>query len=84
MIRTSTLISPIEQPSDAILLNESAKSTNLYFELFVNDPEFDNDDNPYGQWIYHKFTNMDNISHTTKDEKPDGYRDEHIPLVPCN
>lgn len=38
----------------------------MYFELFVDDAEFDNEDNPYGSWVYHMFTNMDGSNDTNK------------------
>lgn len=38
------------------------------FKLTVDDQEFDNDDNPYGQFILHKYTNMDALNDTENDE----------------
>ena len=28
------------------------------------DPDFDNDDNPYGKFVLHQYTNMKNLSDT--------------------
>lgn len=56
----------------------------------VNNEDFDNDDNPYGQFILHMYTNMDNLSDTsTNDTKSDSvdsgeslykFEDKFIPL----
>ena len=50
--------------------------------IFINDVEFDNDDNPYASIKLHNYINMDNSTDTNKDYIND-VRDEIIPLVPC-
>jgi hypothetical protein len=49
---------------------------------YVMDPTFDNDDNPYGKFILHMYTNMNDIN-DIQGEKPLGYNDIHIPLESC-
>ena len=53
----------------------------LSFEVYVNDPTFDNDDNPYGKLIFHQFSNMQNMNDT--EFKGKGFIDTEIPLIPC-
>ena len=65
IIRMSTTIFPISNPSDGMMLNNpEQRKSNFNFELHVNDAEFDNDDNPYGRWVYHMYTNMDSLNDT--------------------
>lgn len=66
------------------MINDSSIFSNLDFELFVNDPKFDNDDNPYGKWVFHFYTNMENLNDTDKNKSISGYYDINVPLVPCN
>lgn len=40
------------------------KNSDLSFVLYVDDPDFDNEDNPYGEFKLHKFTNMNSINDT--------------------
>lgn len=40
----------------AFNLNDSGAFT---FEAYVNNPEYDNDDNEYGKIMLHRYTNMD-------------------------
>jgi hypothetical protein len=54
------------------------------FQAYVNDPTFDNLDNPYGIIKLHKYTNMDNANDTDPNEEPRGkFRDDVIPLYEC-
>ena len=53
----------LDDPGDGINLNESGQ-VNLDFLLNVNDKNFDNDDNPYGSFVYHMYTNMEHINDT--------------------
>ena len=56
----------------------------------VNNEDFDNDDNPYGNFIFHMYSNMDNLSDTstnaTKAYQDDAseslyrFEDRFIPL----
>lgn len=63
------------------MVNDSSVFSNLNFELFINDPNFDNDDNPYGNWKFHFYTNMENLNDTAKNKQIDGYNDIIVPLV---
>ena len=49
---------------DAASLNHPPK---FDFQLMLNNEEFDNDDNPYGQFMLHMYTNMNDISDTIVD-----------------
>ena len=55
------------------------------FEAYVNDPLFDNDDNPYGKIMLHRYTNMDGPNDTNPHllDQARVSRDEIVPLVPC-
>lgn len=46
-----------------MLLNNSGDIM-FDFKLMVNDEDFDNEDNPYGKFTFHMYTNMDNLSDT--------------------
>ena len=61
----------------------SNSSANMNFELNINDPEFDNSDNPYGQWVYHRYSNMASLDDTERNTDLKGYFDHRIPLVDC-
>ena len=50
--------------------------------FFISDPSFDNDDNPYGFFEMHQYTNMQGINDTRG--KASGYNDYTIPIEPCN
>ena len=52
--------------------------------MFVNDKDFVNDDNPYGKFVYHLYTNMKDVNDTSKDVEDIGYYDYHVPLVDCS
>lgn len=39
------------------------------FELYVNDINFDNDDNPYGKLVFHQYSNMQNVTDTRKQRE---------------
>ena len=78
-------------PNQGIQLNISGE-TKLDFVLMVNDEDFDNDDNPYGKFIYHMYSNMDNITDTATNIQSDKtvdaesvykFEDRFIPLVVC-
>ena len=53
----------------------------LSFEIYANDVTFDNDDNPYGKFRLHQYSNMENVNDTEYVKK--GFIDTEIPLVPC-
>lgn len=71
-----------------MMLNQSG-SVKFDFKLMVNNEDFDNDDNPYGRFIYHLYTNMDNITDTEQNATIAGkdlseFNDLNIPLVDCH
>jgi hypothetical protein len=47
----------------------------------MNDITYDNDDNPYGKFIMHQYTNMKNKSDVSGDAS--GFNDIEIPLGNC-
>ena len=58
----------------------------------VNNPDYDNDDNPYGHFIFHQFTNLKNLNESTTITKKNvttgsgsssEFDDRFIPLIPC-
>ena len=62
------------------------------FVLMVNNENYDNDDNPYGKFIYHMYSNMQNLSDTSTDLLMDEsldtasvyqFEDRFIPLIDC-
>lgn len=53
-------MNPTEHPNQGMLLNDSGE-IKFDFKLMVNDEGFDNDDNPFGKFIFHMYTNMDNL-----------------------
>ena len=57
-------------PSEGSLMNISG-DVKLDFKLMVNNNEFDNDDNPYGMFLFHMFTNMQTLNDTATEFGPD-------------
>jgi hypothetical protein len=51
------------------------------FIVYVKNNTFDNDDNPYGKFIFHQYTNMEN-QNDTKGQIT-GFMDIEIPLKDC-
>lgn len=56
-ISTFIKISGWDDPPPSQMCHNGTDSQ-MSFELYVNDPDYDNDDNPYGKFIFHQFTNM--------------------------
>ena len=54
---------PTEHPNEGLLLNDSGE-IKFNFSLMVDSDDFDNNDNPFGRFILHMYTNMDNLSDT--------------------
>ena len=52
------------------------------FLFYMNDPSYDNDDNIYGKFIYHMYTNMDGPDDI--EGKRSTFNDIEVPLVLCN
>ena len=68
----------------AVFLNDNKRA--FQFEIYVENPEFDNDDNPYIKIKLHKYTNMDNSTDYYPDNpktERDQVRDEIVPMVKC-
>lgn len=53
----------------------------ISFLVYVNNATYDNDDNPYGSFKWHQYTNMEDIN-DTRGERP-GFLDIEIPMKPC-
>lgn len=71
-----------EKPQPAALLKKG-NETQFSFIAYVDDPSFDNDDNPYGKFILHMYTNMNNISDTI-GPRPLRFYDKEVPLEICS
>lgn len=85
VVFTSTDSYAQDDPHDGMLLNQTGQPQ-LRFKFYVEDPKFDNDDNPYGRVVMHMYSNMDNINDTKKgiDQSGRGYNDIEIPIKVCN
>ena len=57
----------------------------LNISIYINDPEFDNEDNEYGEIKLHRYTNMKHrFDYGELAEKEDlEFRDEIVPLKKC-
>ena len=80
-------LNPITSPNEGMMLNVSGQ-LKFDFKLMVNDQDFDNDDNPYGKFIFHMYTNMDNLTDieqnaTIAGKNFDEFNDFKIPLIDC-
>jgi len=76
------MINPITDPNPGILVNKTGTSF-MDFDIYSNNASFSNEDNPYGQFLFHMYTNMDNIKDTNKSAKLSGFKDKIIPLNRC-
>ena len=47
----------------------------------MNDPTYDNDDNPYGRFVFHMYTNMDGPDDIEGTRS--GFNDYEVPIKPC-
>ena len=56
----------------------------MNFNLYVTNSSFDNEDNPYGKFIFHQYTNMKD-KYDTKGNKSliNSFEDIEIPLERC-
>ena len=57
----------------------------MNFAVMLNNKDFDNEDNPYGQFMFHMYTNMRDFQDNSQDIDIDGYEfdDRIIPLIIC-
>ena len=88
IIFTSSEINPYTSPNEGIYLNNSESNGNvLKFLTYINDPNFDNDDNQYGKLRLHIYTNMDNLTDISTDKSLGDtlstFRDVEVPLEIC-
>jgi len=83
IIFTSFEINPVTSPNEGIYLNESTNGNVLKFTTFINNRDFDNDDNPYGKFRLHIYTNMDNLTDTSTEGKPPKFKDIEVPISLC-
>ena len=60
--------------------------------ILVNNETYDNDDNPYGKFVLHMYTNMKDIKDRSTDDIDEdgnasetlyGFEDREIPLIIC-
>ena len=89
IIYTGIEINPYEAPNEGILLNQT-NNIKLNMIILVNNEDFDNDDNPYGKFVLHTYTNMKNINDTgtvIEEENTSqslyGFEDREVPLIVC-
>lgn len=85
VVFTSTDLYSQENPHSGLQMNETGDSL-LNFKLYMEDYDYDNDDNPYGKMIMHMYSNMDNLTDIGEGGlvQDKGYYDIAIPLVLCN
>ena len=61
----------------------------LDFRVQLFSPTFDNDDNPYGKFVFHMYTNMKDLNDTAKVDEDEHaqllhtFEDRVIPIKPC-
>ena len=67
------------KPPDAVRIKGK-----LDFVIMVNNPDYDNDDNPYGKFVLHMYTNMRDENDTEHDPNQIGFDDLTIPLKVCD
>ena len=65
-------------------LSHNGKESRMTFEIFLEDVDYDNDDNPYGRLVFHQYSNMENVTDTKGSDAGHVFIDEEIPLVECN
>ena len=51
-------------------------------KFYMVDPTFDNDDNPYGKFVFHMYTNMHGPHDVNGTET--GFNDIEVPIKTCN
>ena len=83
IVFTSSDISPFTEPNKGINLNETTHGNHLNFLTYINNPNFDNEDNPYGKFRLHIYTNMDNLTDTSIDGKAPPFKDVEVPVGVC-
>ena len=69
-------------PNDGMQILQNGK-LKFNFIIMLNNEDFDNDDNPYGNLIFHTYTNMQQID----DNGPvssDAFNDVVVPLKICD
>lgn len=72
-----------EKPQPAELMIDPETGKKRFDMLFyMNDLEFDNEDNRYGYFRLHQYTNME--SHLDTTGKVSGHYDIDIPIGPCD
>ena len=82
-ISTISLRFDYKKPQPAELMIDLETGKKRFDMLFyMNDLEYDNDDNPYGYFSLHLYTNMKNYLDATG--KVLGHNDVWIPIGPCD
>lgn len=70
------------QPHDSDLLIDENGNKKFDILFYMNDLDYDNDDNKYGKFVYHMYTNMEGPDDITG--KRSNFNDFSIPLENCN
>ena len=58
------------------------KDSDFDFRIRVVDPDYDNDDNPYGEIKLHRYNNIQDMKNILKEGKVED-KDDIIPLKRC-
>lgn len=66
-VSTSSYRFGYDKPIPAITLGDGVKN-HFEYVTYVNTEGFDNDDNPYGRFVLHMYTNMEDQNDTIYDE----------------
>ena len=76
-VSTTSQIHGYDEPQPAALFKKGNETT-FSFTVYVNNATYNNDDNPYGSFKLHLYTNMEDANDTRGTRK--GFQDVIIPL----
>lgn len=72
-----------EDPQPAAALSDG-KYQNFMLKFYVDDPTFDNNDNPYGTFKMHMYTNMESPEDIETTGNGQGnFKDIEVPIKEC-
>lgn len=80
-ISTSSRIFDLMKPHDSELMVDENGEKRFDMIFYINNKDFDNDDNPYGKFIFHQYTNMEGPDDITG--KTENFNDVEIPIEEC-
>ena len=79
-ISTSSLKIDYNKQTSEMMYENGEQRFKMMF--YMVDPTFDNDDNPYGKFVFHMYTNMDGPDDVNGTET--GFNDIEVPIKNCN